>query len=199
MRKAIYIGAGHDIVPFLTLSYIDHFVCIDSAPTHNCGLVIYDNYKVEKYSWIKTLLNKMQNIGFRYIPKVYPSVPSLCFEHVKTKQTVHYFIDVIFPYTMHYTAQEEILGADTLIVIGHMPNKKVLKYLADTFEVVGATGTYYGEDELSEDELNLYLIKHRVNKWTYIKKPDGGYKGDLVDVVSPAEMNMRSTNDVCSH
>jgi hypothetical protein len=180
-NTAVYIGAGHDVIPFVCLAHIQHFVCIDSAPSHPMGVVNFETYdSPSRYAWILMLISKMEAIGYVHQPRGFKNVPCICFYNASTKQSVHYFIDVIFPYMVHPTLAKELKKAETLILSGHLPHNSIVDYFPLTFEVVGKTGTYYPISVSSEAEddaagvlhqVQLYSeqITKRVRKWWYIR------------------------------
>jgi hypothetical protein len=162
---------------------------------------VLQNYKLENYRWLGTLIHKIEKVGYKQISPVYENIPCLSFHNPVTTQTINYFYDLIFPEMVNNPLLREIGQVNMLIVIGHTPHKKVLKYMKGNFDFVGKTGTHYGyyddEDELFNDDFT-----ERVEKWIYLKEAKDfdyeyseGERLERKEVSGLKEMEKRSRDD----
>jgi hypothetical protein len=138
MKKAVYIGAGIDIIPVLMLSTIKEFIYIDSQPFSEHGTMTYsDTFEtkhVEKEERFTNLFSRPNFIPIlRSVFKqndftiVNETADFILFN--RKKQTVKYYYSCAFPEYVDEQIRQDLIDCDTLILCGYDPNKIILDYI----------------------------------------------------------------------
>ncbi len=157
--KAIYIGAGEDVMPVTYLKHIKYFVYIDCQPFSAFGVKVHEcdpncNENCVGYSrpwFVKNVITKMGKIGMKY-----NKISENELEFTNENQRVTYFINTAIPDHLD-RVKDRIKGFDVFIVIGHDPHSEVLKYTTNKITFWGAKNTVYSEEFESEDQLTYRM------------------------------------------
>lgn len=190
MNKAIYIGAGLDILPALLFPSIKEFIFIDSQPFSEFGT---HAYHIESEKFISTLnvLKKDQFENLFSRPTFMPTLEKvmnqnnfqqskstpdyILYQNQITNQTIKYYYSFSFPEYLDESILNEIKSCNTIIVCGHHPNKVVLEYIQSPTYLIGNNRTHYDYD-LDDDDSEKNLIKPilenpgLINKYYSIKQ-----------------------------
>lgn len=165
-KKAVYIGAGLDVMPYLCLKDVNQFIAIDSEPLYGGGLETAKNNHHYINEWFKKLDKKMSGIGYN---QHYNGLNLIVYKN--KNQIVKYYYNTIFPNYVDQNLENELSDVDVLIDIGHHPNYKLLELLPKKFDIVCSTSTYYKTDEYKENNIfdySLDKLLSRVKKWFLI-------------------------------
>lgn len=190
MNKAIYIGAGLDILPALLFPSLKEFIFIDSQPFSEFGTHTY-HVEGEKHISTHDVLKKdrFENLFSRplFLPSLekvmnqnnFKSVQStpeyILYQNNLTNQTIKYYYSCSFPEYLDDTILEDIKSCNTIIVCGHHPKKEVLEYIQSPTYLIGNSRTNY-EYDLDDEDSKKSLIKPildnpgLINKYYSIKQ-----------------------------
>jgi hypothetical protein len=160
-QKAIYIGAGIDIVPVLLFDTIDEYIYIDSQPFSEFGTQTYiiktntakhvsrDERFFNDFSrgnFMENLINVMKQNYFRMVEK---NDDFLLFKN--DKKTIKYYYSCAFPEHITEEMKDELKDCNVLILIGHDPHKNILKYIKLPTTIIASDNTVY-RSPLEEDD-----------------------------------------------
>lgn len=193
MNKAIYIGAGVDIVPALLFPSLKEFIFIDSQPFSEFGshtyhqdgeswIALKDISKEERFDnlfsrplFLSTLERVMNNNNF----KQSESNPDyIIFNNDETKQTIKYYYSIAFPNFLDESIINEINTCNTLIVCGHDPHVDILCYLPSLSYFIGNDHTVYVNDDTevastikkildNPEMISTYFLMKIIKKYDY--------------------------------
>ena len=79
----------------------------------------------------------------------------------KTKQTVYYHFNTVFPEEASGTLRCQIYAAETLVVAGFHPHKSIAKMMKPPFALVLLEGTSYGLSDDPDEQESLVAEMHR--------------------------------------
>jgi len=191
MNKAIYIGAGVDIVPALLFPSLKEFIFIDSQPFsefgshtyHQAGeswIALKDISKEERFNnlfsrplFLSRLESIMNNNNFK---KSESNPDYLIFNNDETKQTIKYYYSIAFPNYIDESIIKEIKTCNTLIVCGHDPHVDILSYLPSLTYFIGNDHTVYESDEFTStigkildnpEIISTYFLMKIIKKYDY--------------------------------
>lgn len=167
MTKAVYIGAGLDILPVLLNDNIKEFIYIDSQPTSEFGMLGFTDKKFFRKNFLETLNTIMHNNNFKL-----KTNENNCLKYYNdnTNQTINYHINTPFPENLNNELITKINDCDVLICIGHDPDKKILEYIKKPFTFIGSTHTcYQSNKENYETPLNSTFLELYENNLKVIK------------------------------
>lgn len=172
MNKALYIGAGLDILPVLLFPFLKEFIFIDSQPFSDHGT---HAYYVEDEKYISSYVlkkDRFENLFSR--PTFLPSLEKvmnqnnfkpvqltldyILYQNNLTNQTIKYYYSCSFPEYLDNNIIDEIKSCNTIIVCGHHPDKVVLEYLQSPTYLIGDSRTVYKIDS-DDDNFEKSLIK----------------------------------------
>jgi hypothetical protein len=189
MNKAIYIGAGLDILPALLFPALKEFIFIDSQPFSEFGTHTYhiegenhistqDVLKKDRFdnlfsrpTFMPTLEKVMTNNNFQQSK----STPDYILYHNQiTNQNIKYYYSCSFPEYLDNEIISEIKSCNTIIVCGHNPSKVVLDLIQSPTYLIGNNRTYYGYDsdeDDSEKKIIMPILENPslINKYYSIK------------------------------
>lgn len=171
MNKAIYIGAGLDILPALLFPTLKEFIFIDSQPFSEFGTHTYhiegknhissqDVLKKDRFEnlfsrplFMPQLEKVMNNNNFQQSE----STPDyILYQNQITLQTIKYYYSCSFPEYLDNDIIHEIKSCNTIILCGYHPNKIILDLIQSPTYLIGNNRTYYGYDsDDSDSEKNL--------------------------------------------
>ena len=176
-NTALYIGAGLDTIPLQYGHWIDKFICIDSQPYSEFGILQgglgengYDKYY--RPNFIKELNKSYRQNGFVLIScgngnkRIYS----------QNKRQIDYYINTSIP---DHHKQNTPLFQDIhcVIVSGHDPDSVFLKYTTQRLEFVGIEGTCFNapqKDPFYENSLLSRLhrgeVQYFFHKYTFLHK-----------------------------
>jgi hypothetical protein len=172
MNKAIYIGAGTDILPALLFPDLKEFIFIDSQPFSEFGT---HTYHVEGENHISThdVLKKDRFDNLFSRPNFLPSLEKvmnqnnfqqststpdyILYHNLTTKQTIKYYYSCSFPEYLDNDLICDIKSCNTLIVCGHHPNKVILNYVQSPTYLIGSARTVYKTNPTEDDYANSLL------------------------------------------
>lgn len=159
-QKAVYIGAGTDIVPVLLFDTIDEYICIDSQPFSEFGTQTYIvNTNTAKHvsrderffndfsrrNFMENLINVMKQNYFRMVEK---NDDFLLFKN--NKKTIKYYYSCAFPEYVTKEMKDELKDCNVLILVGHDPHKDILKYIKLPTTIIASNNTVYRPDPTDE-------------------------------------------------
>jgi hypothetical protein len=183
MDKAVYIGAGTDILPVLLFKDIKQFLYIDSCPNSSSGhhysndnlihkSFINDLYDIMMLNNFKQLTNNINDIKDKY--------KCIEYEHTITGQIVKYYINTPFSkkITLPKNIIDDIKQCNTIIDIGHNPSNKILEYVKKPTYFIGSNTTCYNLSDTTEDSIciDLYRNKNIISKYYYLYLSKDLYK-----------------------
>jgi hypothetical protein len=159
--KAVYIGAGLDMIPLLFTNY-DEFILVDSLPNEE-----YPNIEFER-----NLINKMENNDFLFVKQDKESCKYI-FRNDKLNKVVNYFYSHSFPESSNKFLDNSLSNFDALIVCNFIPKKDIMNFAKPTIHFIGCTESLYlCEYDDKEQYIDWYLEENmnRVNKFTLLIK-----------------------------
>ena len=183
-KNALYIGAGKDTLPFTHCNWIHHYICIDSQPYSEYGILQSGRINKNGHDtffrpqFLDELDQAYGRIGY-YKKKSDNPIRNMRW-YSNMKNHIFYYFNTAIPhhYFMFKTAFKDV---DTIIVSGHDPDSIVLKFIAKRLDFIGFEGTSYDPQENPENENSILSRLHRgdiqcfFNKYFFIHK-DGTKK-----------------------
>jgi hypothetical protein len=183
-QKAIYIGAGIDIVPVLLFDTIDEYIYIDSQPFSEFGTQTYivktntakhvsrDERFFNDFSrgnFMENLINVMKQNYFIMVEK---NNDFLLFKN--NKKTIKYYYSCAFPEYITKEIKDELKDCNVLILVGHDPHKDILKYIKLPTTIITSNNTVYRHDPIDEnyDRSTFRILnedKNLINKGYLVK------------------------------
>ena len=174
-QKAIYIGAGIDIVPVLLFDTIDEYIYIDSQPFSEFGTQTYiiktntakhvsrDERFFNDFSrgnFMENLINVMKQNYFRMVEK---NDDFLLFKN--DKKTIKYYYSCAFPEHITEEMKDELKDCNVLILIGHDPHKNILKYIKLPTTIIASNNTSYRPDltDVKYDRSTFRILNENKN------------------------------------
>jgi hypothetical protein len=160
-QKAVYIGAGIDIVPVLLFDTIDEYIYIDSQPFSEFGTQTYivktntskhvsrDERFFNDFSrgnFMENLINVMKQNYFIMVEK---NDDFLLFKN--NKKTIKYYYSCAFPEYITKEMKDELKDCNVLILVGHDPHKDILKYIKLPTTIIASNNTVYRPDSIDEN------------------------------------------------
>ncbi len=160
MNKAVYIGAGLDIIPVLVLNKINTFIYIDSQPISEFGMFYWNDKKMYRKHFLPKLEKLMKNNNFtKTIQK------NNYIEYTNKIQTIKYFINTPFPEKITDEIEKEIRECNTLIIAGYNPNNKIIEIMPNLKNIIGNCHTCYNHNDYEdENEKNNSTFNYLINK-----------------------------------
>lgn len=152
MNKAVYIGAGTDIVPVIVLDNITEYILIDSQPRSEFGMFLYDNADLFRDYFIPSFQKIMLNNNFTLTHN-----KNNYLEYKNNNgNIIKYFINTPFPEKINDEIKKELTDSENLILAGFDPNKIVLELMPKLKNIYGVIHTVYNcPDDEFEDELSM--------------------------------------------
>jgi hypothetical protein len=172
--KALYIGAGEDVMPVTYLKHIKDFVFIDCKPFSEFGVKVHecdpkyckgDCIGYSRPWFVENVITKMEEIGMKY-----NKISENELEFANESQRVTYFINTAIPDHID-RVKDRIKSFDVFIVIGHDPHSEVLKYTTNKITFWGAKNTAYvsedsdGKDQLTYRMCNEEAVRDKFNQY----------------------------------
>jgi len=149
MTKALYIGAGTDILPVIVNPDIKNFIYIDSQPKSQYGDLGFGEKLFFCKNFLDNLNNIMRNNNFKLIEN---SENYLKYFNETTKQTINYYINTVISDKITKTLKNIIETCNILICIGHDPHKEILNYIKKPFIFIGSVHTCYKIEQNNIDK-----------------------------------------------
>lgn len=167
MNKAIYIGAGVDIIPVIVLDNIAEFIYIDSRPRSECGMLYYETGELYRKHFINELEQIMLNNNFQVNTTTYKMKDNFL-EYNTYNKTLKYFINTPFPEKLTNEIKKEIAESENLIIAGFDPNKEILKLMPNLKNIYCDIHTVYGYTYDENKDISLfYELNKENNKYNY--------------------------------
>ena len=182
MNKAVYIGAGLDIIPIIVTD-IKEFIYIDSQPFSEYGTLIYNDKtnmscNVEKKDRVENSFSRKE-----FLQNLHKVMSQIHFKLIESNNTyllfknneksLKYYYSCAFP---EYIDNDQIIidinTCDTIIMAGHNPHKKIFDYLQTPVNFIGNLHTVYlsnNKDDKDEND-NEYSFKYIIDNPHIIKK-----------------------------
>ena len=175
--KALYIGAGEDVMPVTYLKHIKDFVFIDCKPFSEFGVKVHecdpkyckgDCIGYSRPWFVENVITKMEEIGMKY-----NKISENELEFANESQRVTYFINTAIPDHID-RVKDRIKSFDVFIVIGHDPHSEVLKYTTNKITFWGAKNTAYvsedsdGKDQLTYRMCNEEKVRDKFNRFNLL-------------------------------
>lgn len=175
MYRAIYIGAGLDILPVLLFPEIREFIFIDSLPFSIHGNDVYDLRSDRKWSVSREerfnnafsrteFLTRLNQVMFQNEFELFKQTEEyLEYHHTQSTRVVRYFYSCAFPEHITPSISQHLKGIDTLILAGHEPHRDILNFVNTPVNIIVNDKTIYTIDTYDDistfqqlrDNLNL--------------------------------------------
>lgn len=159
MDKAVYVGAGCDIIPVILFPEIREFIFIDSQPKTECrnGLCYDANFvpRLEKLFAANNFMTITKSANY--------------VEFGGDSQTVKYYLNTQFPEGLNAEIKKQLGECTNLIVCGHDPHKVILDLMPRLKTIICNTHTCYSPERdysALEKEKSLCLALHQ-SKYNY--------------------------------
>ncbi len=152
MSKAVYIGSGSDIIPFIVLTHIDEFIYIDGLPQSEFGMMEYETKYFYRAKFLDNLCKLMQNNKIELVHK-----SDNYLEFSKNNRKIKYFINTPFPEKISDDIIDELHDAENLIICGYFPHKKILELMPKLHTIYGNMHTVYTYDKDDEEEYDSVI------------------------------------------
>lgn len=172
--KAVYIGAGVDLIPFIVYDSIKTFIYVDSQPISEFGMIGWCDKEMYRHSFLDSLhkvmtQNKLSNIVNNINYLEYRTDDDRC---------IKYFVNTPFPEKVDMTLHDEIVSSDTLIICGYHPPSSIITMMPLLKNIICDNHTVYAYDEDEEDEDNVvnYLYKTTNYYNYYLMKETTSYE-----------------------
>jgi len=201
MTKAVYVGAGLDILPVLLNEDIKEFIYIDSQPKSEFGMLGFLEKRFFRKNFLEQLNTVMHNNNFK---QKISETNYLKYFNEDTKQNINYYINTPFPDKLNDKIIEHIRDSNVLICIGHDPDKQILEYMKQPFTFIGSTHTCYQhkKDNYETPEKSSFLELHnnnyKVNRYDLIvdKKYYEYWKHDKINNKIIKNLEIKSFNSL---
>jgi hypothetical protein len=193
MNKAVYIGAGLDIIPILVLDDVKEFIYIDSQPFSEFGTMTY-NDKIDTVTYVKDrthifynsfsrndFISRLKKLIEQNNIKIINENNSYLEFQTKANQKIKYYYSYSFPEHLDDALKTELKTCNTIVMAGFDPNKEIFNYLQKPTYFIGGCHTCYSKDPDDEgidtssfklladkpDIINKYYLLKEKNKYEY--------------------------------
>ena len=146
--KAVYVGAGHDLLPVIHCKHIKTFFYIDGLPYSaygilQCGFNTSKGHDVYSRPDFVDKLDEIMTMNDFHLKKVISNLR----EYSNEDQTVFYLVNTAIPYHVE-EIRSLINDFDVLFVAGHDPDCRILKATTKKITMIGCQGTsFYNEKD----------------------------------------------------
>ena len=176
MQKAIYVGAGSDILPLLCYPDVKEWIYIDSQPNNEFGPEYVKEFS--RPYFINDIINKFFMFEFE-INKLVNKKDFIEFINFKTNQIIKYYFNIYLPDNID-KVKNVIQEWDTLIVAGHHPDSCIMDYKRRNYPstFIGFTQTIYrNEDHDNQNNIvaQIFNGKYKFDNYLYNTSPDWWY------------------------
>jgi hypothetical protein len=175
-NKILYFGAGTHLEPIIHFSETSEFVFGDSMPRTEFGFNYYKREYYRKYFLSqlehkitelkltlcdrKVLTNNYSEINVSNLESECLYLSNFKYNLRSTKnlslKNIKYYISTALPYDLfdNNELQHDIETCDSLLICGHHPNIKIIKYLKKPFNIIGYSNTWFPKNinELKEED-----------------------------------------------
>ena len=158
--KAVYIGAGVDLIPFIVYDSIKTFIYVDSQPISEFGMVGWCDKKMYRHSFLDSLDKVMSR------NKLSLTVNDINYLEYRTDddRCIKYFVNTPFPEKVDMTLHDEIVSSDTLIICGYHPPPFIITMMPLLKNIICDNHTVYTYDVVNylyntTNDYNYYLMK----------------------------------------
>lgn len=192
MNKAVYIGAGCDIIPVILLNKIDEFIYIDSLPETEYGTFRCTGPDMR---FIPRLCKLLKANGFTLRSQ---DANYLEF-HSEKGRSMKYYINTPFPEGVTPEIKQHLAAAESLIVCGYDPHRLVLELMPRLKNIICNTHTCYvmKDDEYECKEISLFNRLLHQNKYNYkLMKENNKYEYWNDKNIIPTLKNNYTISDV---
>jgi hypothetical protein len=159
--KAVYIGAGVDLIPFIVYDSIKTFIYVDSQPISEFGMIGWCDKEMYRHSFLDRL-DKVMNQNKLFVNDMRNN-----YVEYKTEddRCIKYFVNTPFPEKVDMTLHDEIVSSDTLIICGYHPPSSIINMMPLLQHIICDNHTDYAYDEDNDNVVN-YLYK-TTNEYNY--------------------------------
>ena len=160
MEKAVYIGAGTDILPLLLFPTIREWIYMDSLPRSEWGIL----ESTPSLTFLPLLHRLLQGSGWvQQNARKEPTADRepkdrLVYQNPTTKQRLTYFINTACPEELTEEHRRLFAKADTLVLIGHDP--VLLDMLPLHIHLITNLHTTYHRTLCDPDRMKAHLATH---------------------------------------
>jgi hypothetical protein len=158
MASAIYIGAGHDVVPILLMPEVRKFIYIDSRPETAYGALIPVKAQFYDTLFLSRLEKALQSINFTLTRQL-----GNCLEYVNpSNQVLKYYINTTFPKDCNEEIISYLSKSENLVLCGYDPDKSILQLMPNLKYIWINTRTVYNmrdSDFENEKYRNMSTIR----------------------------------------
>lgn len=162
MQRAIYVGAGLDIMPALLFPQIKEFMFVDSLPFSAHGNIAY-NVHADRVTYVardqraenaysrRDFLPRLRRIIMQNNFELAEDAPDYLLFRGEDSRVLQYFHSCAFPEHITPAIANKLSGADTLIIAGHDPHHDVLGFMSPPFTLIVNNNTVYTSDPTDQD------------------------------------------------
>lgn len=161
--KAVYIGAGVDLIPFIVYDSIKTFIYVDSQPISEFGMVGWGEKEMYRHSFLDSL-DKVMSQNKLWLVK--SDINYMEYVTDYDKRCIKYFVNTPFPQKMNIMLYDEILSSDTLIIGGYRPSSSIIDMMPFLKNIICDHHTFYGYTNDDDDVVN-YLYKTKSYEYNY--------------------------------
>ena len=157
--RALYVGAGTDILPLLLFPTIREWIYMDSLPRSEWGTLP----STPSTTFLPLLDSLLQDNGWIQQtpkgPKAADKEPKdrIVYHNPITKQRLTYFINTACPEELTEEHRRLFATADTLVLIGHDP---VMLDMLPRIHLITNLHTTYHRTLCDPDHMKAYLATH---------------------------------------
>ena len=158
MEKAIYVGAGTDILPLLLFPTIREWIYMDSLPRSEWGTLP----STPSTTFLPLLHSLLRDNGWIQQTPKEPNAAKepkdrIVYQNPITKQRLTYFINTACPEELTEDHRRLFATADTLVLIGHDP---VILDMLPHIHLITNLHTTYDRTLCDPDRMKAYLATH---------------------------------------
>ncbi len=169
MASAIYIGAGHDIVPMCVIPEVRKFIYIDSRPETAYGALIPVKAQFYDTLFLSRLEKALQNINFTLTRQL-----GNCLEYVNpSNQVLKYYINTTFPKDYNEEMKSQLSKSEHLVLCGFDPDKSILELMPNLKYIWINTRTVYNmrdsdfEDKKHRNRSTIRVLRDSPDAYKY--------------------------------
>lgn len=171
--KAVYIGAGVDLIPFIVYDSIKTFIYVDSQPISEFGMVGWCDSKMYRHSFLDSLDKVMSQNKLSFVNDMMVNDINYLEYRTDDNRCIKYFVNTPFPEKVDMALHDEIASSDTLIICGYHPPSSIITMMPLLKNIICDNHTSYTYDVVNylyntTNDYNYYLMKE-ITSYEYWK------------------------------
>jgi len=188
INKILYMGVWYHIKPVVDFPNTKEFIFIDIQPRspydnnsfnndfykpnfyedlvkicYSYGFILQDTIELDN-SYHNKIFTTEQKLYYSTVqlPKfINPTL--LVFMNNKTQQILKYYISTNIKYNMNNMISNDIANADTMIIKGYFPDRKILDYFTKPKIFIGYPYTFNEFDEYNKEDIIYFIHQNKEN------------------------------------